>query len=1502
MSKPSRSLQQRISRTFVVFVGGMMALVTLAVALLLAWQVELDLGRRLQDHAQHATDLLAQRMTTLIENTETLARNSLVINGMTDAQGRITYLPKLAENFAESRDVHTLALVDFDGQVLFSTQEKPPSHAGSSPLRRALAQGRTVAYLEPTDGHFIVIAPIEYYRTTLGALVVDFDAKSLAQRALAGDSLYSHRLLAAGKPIYVQNHDGSGDYRVEVRALAGNAENDALKLLNLQIEVGAKESTYLEPVRMVTLEVALLGSVLVILAALLAARIGRSVADPIERLCARVAQADGSAEHRCAPLGTGDELEELAHRFDARTAELLAIQTNLEQRVRDRTALLNRAQAIARMGNWRWEIASGSLEWSDEIFHIFGWEPQTFEPAYQTFLDAVHPEDRPRATEAINRCLETGEAYNIDHRIVLPGGEIRHVQERGLVELSAAGQPFAMVGTVQDITERKRIEEDLELYRLMIEKSGDPIFLIDDDDGCRMAYVNEAAIRHFGAPREEILTWRIPDWDPSFSHDDLPRHAEEVKKIRNLTIESTHRLKSGERVPVEISLNHVAYHGHTCHFGYFRNIAARKLEEQSLVGSRRVLEEIAQGRTLAEVFASIVTFAESVAPGALASILLVDAERHCLRLGAAPHLPADYNAKIDGLGYGDGIGSCGTAAATGREVIVEDVQIHPYWAAFREATAQAGLRACWSVPAISEDGAVLATVAMYYRDPRKPTERELDQIRVAASLVSIAMVRENREQALLQAKDQAEAANVAKSTFLANMSHEIRTPMNAIIGLSHLSLQTELSAKQRDYLDKIHASSKALLGIINDILDVSKVEAGKLELETLRFELEDVVGNLATVLTTRAEEKGLDLLFNVAVDVPPHLIGDPLRLGQVLTNLMGNAVKFTQHGEVVLRVETLEELADAARLKFSIIDTGIGISAEQIEKLFQPFTQGDASMTRKYGGTGLGLTISKRLVEMMDGQLQVESVPDVGTTFSFTASFGKPVDQPEHCCIPAPDLRGLRVLAVDDSDSARDILESYLQSFTFRVATAADGAAALAAIEAADREGAPFDLVVLDWKMPGLDGIETAQRLHAMGGLGRLPRILLISSCGRSEMRRHLGEVAVDGLLAKPFHQSGLFNAVMACYGQADAAHSVKMLGVDADLLAKLRGAHLLLVEDNEINQQVAREILENAGITVTVADNGRDALDRLTTESFDGVLMDMQMPVMDGIEATRAIRKQEKFRNLPVIAMTANAMAGDQERCLAAGMNAHVPKPIDPEYLFGVLAQWVTPAHPAVPPAPTFAGRGRDEALPILPGVDVATSVRRIGGNVAAYWDLIAKFRDSQRNVAADIHAALEAGAWETAVRLAHTLKGLAATLGAQTLREHAAALEHSLESAADRNASESALVAAERSLVELLSVIDAALANRPAARKTAAAVPMVELRPLFARALAQLESFDANIDQTMAELLRVDALPPDLTALFAAANKLVAAYDYEGALEKLKAGQANLEALREMEGNAKP
>jgi signal transduction histidine kinase/DNA-binding response OmpR family regulator/HPt (histidine-containing phosphotransfer) domain-containing protein len=665
--------------------------------------------------------------------------------------------------------------------------------------------------------------------------------------------------------------------------------------------------------------------------------------------------------------------------------------------------------------------------------------------------------------------------------------------------------------------------------------------------------------------------------------------------------------------------------------------------------------------------------------------------------------------------------------------------------------------------------------------------KELDDARLAML---------NMMEDLDEARNEAEDATKAKSDFLANMSHEIRTPMNAIIGMAHLAMKTDLTAKQYDYLKKVDISAKSLLGIINDILDFSKIEAGKMDMESVDFQLEDTLDNISTLVGIKTQEKGLELLFKTDPAVPRSLVGDPLRLGQILINLSNNAVKFTDTGEIFVSTELVKKDGAQVTLKFSVQDTGIGMTEKQAAKLFQPFAQADSSTTRKYGGTGLGLTISKRLAEMMGGEIWVQSEQGRGSTFSFTANFSLGKEKAKKRFKPTTELRGMKVLVVDDNATSRDILQEMLESFTFEVTVAASGAEGITEIEAASK-AKPFDLVIMDWKMPGMDGIEASKRIKHHKDLDKIPPIILVTAYGREEVMQQAEQVGLEGFLLKPVSASMLFDSIMEAFGERvpETSRIAQRHEQEAEALEHIRGAQLLLVEDNEINQQVAKEILEGAGLNVSLANNGQEAIDAIQKNEYDAVLMDVQMPVMDGYTATGKLRKDQRFKELPIIAMTAHAMAGDADKSIAAGMSDHVTKPIDPDQLFATLQKWIQPGKKDFrtpqaegPKEAEVIGETapQSQRLPkTLPEFDLQDGLKRLQGNEKLYRKLLVDFGVQYAGTAGQIRQALDAKDFAQAHSLVHNLKGLAGNLAATDLQAAAVAMEKLVKGQAAETAS---------------------------------------------------------------------------------------------------------------------
>jgi two-component system sensor histidine kinase/response regulator len=653
------------------------------------------------------------------------------------------------------------------------------------------------------------------------------------------------------------------------------------------------------------------------------------------------------------------------------------------------------------------------------------------------------------------------------------------------------------------------------------------------------------------------------------------------------------------------------------------------------------------------------------------------------------------------------------------------------------------------------------------------------------------------ERALATAKEAAVEATLLKSDFLANMSHEIRTPMNAIVGMAHLALKTELTPRQRDYMRKIRQSSQLLLGIINDILDFSKIEAGKLTIEHTDFELSGVLETVGTLIREKAGAKGLELLFDVAPEVPQNLVGDPLRLGQILINYANNAVKFTEAGEIAIRVRLEAEDHESASLRFEVQDTGIGLTREQIGRLFQSFSQADTSTTRKYGGTGLGLAISARLAELMDGRVGVDSTPGQGSTFWFTVRLDKSRKRRRRL-VPEPDLRGRRILVVDDNDNARTVMAEMLTAMSFLVETVPSGPAALTALRTRQAAGQPYEIVFLDWQMPGMDGIETAAAIRQLG-LSPEPHLIMITAFGREEVLRGAEEAGMEGVLLKPVTPSLLFDMVMrALGGFQEEIEPVAPSQEQKSGAAPAVAGHILIVEDNEINQQVAVELLETAGYTTEVANNGEEAVALVQRTPYDLVLMDMQMPVMDGLAATIAIRKLPGLETLPIVAMTANAMRQDRDKCMAVGMNAFVAKPIDPEALLETLAVWIAPGNSGTVVRPHTG----DETLPDLAGLDTAAGLARVGGNAALYRKLLGKMAREFPDIPGQIRAALAAQTPREAEIAAHSVKGAAGNVGATGLEQAAATLEAALRRD-DADATATALPAFETAVADFTQAL---------------------------------------------------------------------------------------------------
>ncbi len=735
--------------------------------------------------------------------------------------------------------------------------------------------------------------------------------------------------------------------------------------------------------------------------------------------------------------------------------------------------------------------------------------------------------------------------------------------------------------------------------------------------------------------------------------------------------------------------------------------------------------------------------------------------------------------------------------------------------------------------------------------------------------------------AFKQATTQADQARHSKAEFLATMNHEMRTPMNAIIGMANLALRTELTTRQRDYLEKLHHAGKHLLQTINDVLDLSRVDAGKLELDMAPFDLEQMLQKVVTLTADSAANKGLELLFDIGKDVPQTLMGDQPRLSQMLINYTSNAIKFTDKGHVALTVRVKKRTGQDVQLYFAVQDTGIGISQDQLQKLFQQFQQADSSTTRRHEGSGMGLAITKILAAQMGGEVGVKSEPAQGSTFWFTVRL-QLAGIPEPAAPTRIETRGRRILVVDDLASARFVLSEMLAEMNMKTDLAESGSAALTRIGDAQNAGHPYEIILMDWKMPDMDGIETIRRIRHMQ-LDPVPHIAILTAFDSDDIRHLAGDVGVDHVLLKPIGPSRLHNSVIDMLSSTAPLHRSGPENPDRDL----RGARLLLVEDNAINQQIASELLRDEGINVDIANNGEIACQYAKSLHYDLILMDIHMPVMDGIEATRQIRSLPSHATTPIIAMTANSMLWNRQRCLDAGMVDYMAKPIDPDDLVRVIRKW------AYHGASTQGGTVQSitspaaELAPTIQGLDRNIGMRLVGNKVHRYTDLLRGFVATQASAVDDIRAALAKQDHQAAMRLAHTLKGLAGNIASDALQLAASIVEQTLMQYPQIPELADQLTRLEKQLVGQIDAITRGLPPEQAIDS----VPQVDMQEL-ASACKQLKTLLVNYEGGAERVIKeksallAAAFPHHFPALQAAAGK----FELERALQILEEATSQL------------
>jgi len=1178
-----------------------------------------------------------------------------------------------------------------------------------------------------------------------------------------------------------------------------------------------------------------------------------------------------------------------------------------EEEIRISEERLSQAVKGGNMGLFELDIESMNIFANDLWYEISDIDPETdSDKIIQVWLSKIFPEDVEYCKSSLSHAIEKmdDKMSYIEFRYVhSEKGVIWLLSTSKIIDRNPDGSGGRQIGFMQDITARKRQEVEItqkeQDFRNLFEQSADAIFVLHPKTG-KVIDCNTKAVEIFGASSKELFLGVTPgEASPALQSGGEDSSELSLNYIRKAHLEGSckfeflHKRFNGENFPCEISLSKANYHNEDVVQAVVMDITDRKQAENEILLSKNRLEALikisdyeitdiqkfldfalTEGIGLTQSKIGYIYFYDEVKKEFTLNTWSKDVMKECSVINPS----TKYQLEKTGL-WGEVIRQ--------RKIIMENNYNSKTQFAKGTPKGHVLLERFLSIPIINENE-IVAVVGVANK---KTDYNETDSRQLGLMMDSVwkMVTNFNYKNKLVLAKEEAESATIAKSQFLATMSHEIRTPMNAIIGLTQLVKKTELTYKQLDYLNKVDLSAKSLLGIINDILDFSKIEAGKLLIEDIKFDLDELCSSISNLISQKAQEKGLEFSIQINRTIPKQLMGDSLRIGQILLNFCSNAVKFTHEGDVLLFVNIESRTKNKIKLIFGVKDTGIGLTPEQQDLLFQSFTQADQSTTRNYGGTGLGLVICKRLATLMGGKVWLESEYGIGTTFNFSIELGIQEEQKSIEFIPSPDIDGLKVMVCDDSDTARKILVESLRNFSFEVKDFPSGESTLRFIES--NQDYHFDLIVLDWKMPGMNGLELSKNIKEKIQY-KLPLILMVTAFGRDEIAEKAKEIGIEKFLIKPVTDSLLFDSIMEMFGKNERT-SKNYVVDDEDIKSKLKiikDSRILLVEDNEINQQIAQELLTDAGLIVDIAENGKISVEILNSKTnssyYDLVLMDLQMPIMDGFTATKEIRKKYSKTELPIIAMTADAMYGVEEKVIEIGMNDYLSKPINIEDVFMKILKWI---NPKIKSSETniletnhmISTKESLETIPPIYGVNIEEGLQRMDGNKNLFYKILTKFSEKYKHFKEDVMRLLDKNERNELELYIHTAKGLAGSIGAKELFNNLQTFEKTVK----QNKIKDPIIVQELSKIDpkinqiVSDISKLGLKSHQKNQKSKSKMDIESAFNRIDRLRNNLEEFSAESNESfnqLCEILHENQYEQELNIL----NSYISEYDFEKAL----------------------